>query len=216
MSKRKPRPNAAAKPAGSTADDQPKDPNTGAAAAAGSAPAPADGGGGGGDGAAGEAPEVVKDPDGNPPRGEAPPLFCDDHKAGNDAEPNVLAAMFAASALRYPFAGSPADFESDLKIFTALAEFFRTFSDSPDESGLVQLQRQRIDLPEEVTRPGIRLAMIRVFRVALDQLDRLDREDVARAEAEKPKPEPEAWREPKGFKLTKPAMKPGSGLKPRR
>jgi len=221
MAKRKPRPNAATgKPANDKAADQPKDANAQTASADGAANPPAAGGGGGGDGAAGAASQAVNldqdatryfggaagevmDPDGNPASDKVP--FAD----------TLFAAMYAAEQMRNPVPVNPEYWDNEVLAFTALAEFFRTFPDSPDDSGLVQLQRLKIELPEE-HRPGLLLAMIRVFRVALDQLDQLDREDAARAEAEKPKPEPEKWREAKGFKQTKKALQPGSGLKPRR
>jgi hypothetical protein len=155
--------------------------------------------------------EAVKDPDGNAPSGEAPPDPCD-VKAPFDP---ALVAMYAAQQLRCPVPVNPEKWQDEVVAFTELAAFFRAFPDSPDQAGLVQLQRKRIELPVE-DRPGELIAMIRLFRCALDQLDRLDREDAARAEAEKPKPEPEAWREPRGFKQTKKAMDPKSGLKVRR
>jgi hypothetical protein len=178
--------------AGNTADNQPKVAGAQTPSTDGQAPASADGGSGGGDGAAGQAPEAVKAP----------------------FDP-ALVAMYAAQQLRCPVPVNPEKWQDEVVAFTELAAFFRAFPDSPDQAGLVQLQRKRIELPVE-DRPGELIAMIRLFRCALDQLDRLDREDAARAEAEKPKPEPEAWREPRGFKQTKKAMDPKSGLKVRR
>jgi hypothetical protein len=193
MSKRnKPANAGSGKPAADTSPDQQTDPAIGAATPDGQAPAPADGGSGGGDGAAGQAPEVVKAP----------------------FDP-ALVAMYAAQQLRCPVPVNPEKWQDEVVAFTELAAFFRTFPDSPDQAGLVQLQRKGVELPAE-GRPGELIAMIRLFRCALDQLDQLDREDAARAEAAKPKPAPEVWREPKGYKQTKQAMKPGSGLKPRR
>lgn len=154
--------------------------------------------------------EAVTDPDGNLPSGEAP--------GGGDELPRpdpVHVAMYAAEQIRNPVAVQPEHWDDEVLAFEALAEFFRTFPDSPDDSGLVQLERLKIPMPEE-HRPGLLIAMIRVFRCALDQLDRLDREDTARAEAAKPKPAPEKWREPRGFKQTRKAMDPTSGLKTRR
>jgi len=216
MSKRNKPANAGpAKPAiGSPADDQPQAANAETAAADGGAPTPATGGSSGGDGAAGPEAPAVTDPDGNAPSDEAPPEAPDAADDPAQFDP-ALVAMYAAQQLRFAVPVSPEKWQDEVVAFTELAAFFRAYPNSPDEAGLVQLQRKRVELPTE-DRPGDLLARIRVFRVTLDQLDRLDREDAARAEAAKPKPKPEQWREPKGFKQTKKAMQPGSGLKPRR
>lgn len=210
MAKKKARPNAVSGPGatGEATTDQPQAASAGTAAPDGGAAIQADGGGGGGDGAASPDPQVMSEM-------AAAMLLDPEMPIIDKQEENVMAARWAASTF-VPGAiyGGPWDSALPMEAAIVLAAFFRIFPDSPDEAGPTELKRFKIDLPEE-DRPGQLLAMIRVFRCALDQLDRLDREDAARAKALEPKPKPEQWREPKGFKLTKEAMKPGSGLKPR-
>lgn len=233
MSKRKRPANAGpANPAaGNPAADQPQATDTQATAADGGAPTPATGGDGGADGAAGpETPAVnidqdatryfggaaggSMDPDGKPADMSVVPGGGQASDNEGDYVDPVLVALYAAEQLRNPIAVDRNCWDNEVLAFTVLAEFFRAFPDAPDEAGPVQLQRLKIDLPSE-HRPGLLLAMIRVFRLALTQLDRLDAEDAATAKAAEPKPKPDLWRKPKGYAVQRKGLSPKTGLKVR-
>jgi len=179
---------------------------------------------------------VTLDPDGNPPSDAAPggadasdelpghtafetallQLMAGQAQDDGDAEdldPNVIAAMSAAESLRFPEQIMDLDrWNDEFAAFTELADFFRTFPDSPDDAGIIHLERKRLIVPE-AERPGLVLARFRVFRLALDQLDGLDRDAAARAARAEPQPVAGRWREPDGFSVKPESMSPTTGLK---